>query len=71
MAEQPRGRVRETSVTTGGDYAHVYSLARRVCFVWGFSKHNFDYNNMSPDAARRVDEEIGALVKTFTRKRAI
>jgi cell division protease FtsH len=32
--------------------------------VWGFGKHNFDYNNMSPDAARRVDEEIDALVKT-------
>ena len=56
----------ETSVTTGasGDYAHVYSLARQMLAVWGFGKHNFDYNNMSPDAARRVDEEIDALVKT-------
>ena len=56
----------ETSVTTGAssDYAHVYSLARQMLTVWGFGKHNFDYNNMSPDAARRVDEEIDALVKT-------
>ena len=31
--------------------------------VWGFGERNYDYMNMSPDAAKYVDDEIDALVK--------
>ena len=53
------------NVTTGAssDYAHVYATARQMVTVWGFGERNYDYMNMSPDAAKYVDDEIDALVK--------
>ena len=53
------------NVTTGAssDYAHVYATARHMLTVWGFGECNYDYMNMSPDAAKCVDDEIDALVK--------
>jgi len=53
------------NVTTGAssDYAHVYATARQMLTVWGFGERNYDYMNMSPDAAKYVDDEIDALVK--------
>ena len=53
------------NVTTGAssDYAHVYTTARQMVTVWGFGERNYDYMNMSPDAAKYVDDEIDALVK--------
>ena len=51
-------------MTTGAssDYAHVYA-PRQMVTVWGFGERNYDYMNMSPDAAKYVDDEIDALVK--------
>ena len=51
-------------ITTGasGDYAQVYMIAREMLTTYGFSAYNFDYRNMSGEAARLVDMEIDKLV---------
>ena len=61
------------NVTTGAssDYAHVYATARQMVTVWGFGELNYDYMNMSYDAAKYVDDEIDALVKKCYAERSI
>jgi cell division protease FtsH len=51
-------------ITTGasGDFAQVYMIAREMLTTYGFSAYNFDYRNMSGEAARLVDMEIDKLV---------
>ena len=51
-------------VTTGAssDYAKVYQIAREMVTTYGFGKNNFDYRNLSPAAAIKVDQEIEAIV---------
>ncbi len=51
-------------ITTGasGDFAQVYMIAREMLTTYGFSCYNFDYRNMSGEAARLVDMEIDRLV---------
>ena len=64
------GRVAEeiiygpTSITTGAssDYAMVYQIAREMVTVYGFGRNNFDYRNLSPDAAMKIDAEIDGIV---------
>ena len=51
-------------ITTGasGDFAQVYMIAREMLTTYGFGTYNFDYRNMSGEAARLVDMEIDRLV---------
>jgi cell division protease FtsH len=51
-------------ITTGasGDFAQVYMIAHEMLTTYGFSCYNFDYRNMSGEAARLVDMEIDRLV---------
>jgi cell division protease FtsH len=51
-------------VTTGAssDYARVYQIAREMVTTYGFGKNNFDYRNLSPAAAIKVDQEIETIV---------
>ena len=51
-------------VTTGAssDYAMVYQIAREMVTTYGFGRNNFDYSNMSPQAAADVDMEIDEIV---------
>jgi cell division protease FtsH len=51
-------------VTTGAssDYAKVYQIAREMVTTYGFGKNKFDYRNLSPAAAIKVDQEIEAIV---------
>lgn len=53
------------NITTGasGDYAQVYSVARRMVTEWGFGEHNYDYANLSEFSKRQLDREIDALVE--------
>ena len=65
------GRVAEeiiygpTSITTGAssDYAMVYQIAREMVTVYGFGQNNFDYRNLSPEAAMKIDAEIDGIVR--------
>ena len=52
-------------VSTGasGDLARVYELARAMVTQFGFGKHYYDYQNLSPETARMIDVEIDELVK--------
>jgi len=51
-------------VTTGAssDYAMVYQIAREMVTTYGFGKNNYDYRNLSPSAALKVDNEIDNIV---------
>jgi cell division protease FtsH len=51
-------------ITTGasGDFAQVYMIAREMLTTYGFGAYNFDYRNMSGEAARLLDMEIDKLV---------
>ena len=51
-------------VTTGAtsDYAMVYQIAREFVTTYGFGCNKYDYRNLSPDAASKVDGEIDFLV---------
>jgi len=51
-------------VTTGAssDYARVYQIAREMVTTYGFGKNNYDYRNLSPAAAIKVDQEIETIV---------
>jgi cell division protease FtsH len=51
-------------VTTGAssDYAMVYRIAREMVTTYGFGKNNYDYNNLSPQAASDIDIEIDEIV---------
>ena len=51
-------------VTTGAtsDYAMVYQIAREFVTNYGFGCNKYDYRNLSPDAAFKVDEEIDFIV---------
>src|SRR6056300_1169328 len=51
-------------VTTGAssDYARVYQIAREMVTTYGFGKNKFDYRNLSPAAAIKVDQEIETIV---------
>lgn len=51
-------------VTTGAtsDYAMVYQIAREFVTTYGFGCNKYDYRNLSPDAASKVDEEIDFIV---------
>src|SRR6056300_1510933 len=51
-------------VTTGAssDYARVYEIAREMVTTYGFGKNNYDYRNLSPAAAIKVDNEIENIV---------
>ena len=51
-------------VTTGAssDYAMVYRIAREMVTTYGFGRNNYDYNNLSPQAASDVDIEIDEIV---------
>ena len=51
-------------VTTGAssDYAVVYQIAREMVTTYGFGKNNYDYRNLSPSAALKVDNEIDNIV---------
>ncbi len=53
-------------VTTGAssDYAMVYRIAREMVTTYGFGRNNFDYNNLSPEAASDIDIEIDEIVST-------
>lgn len=55
----------EDEVTNGAsaDYAQAYALAREMLTTYGFSKYNYDYNNLSQISARALDKEIDKLVK--------
>jgi cell division protease FtsH len=51
-------------VTTGAtsDYAMVYQIAREFVTTYGFGCNKYDYRNLSPDAASKVDDEIDSIV---------
>ena len=51
-------------VTTGAssDYAMVYQIAREMVTTYGFGRNNYDYNNLSPQAAGDIDIEIDEIV---------
>ena len=51
-------------VTTGAssDFAMVYQIAREMVTTYGFGKNNYDYRNLSPSAALKVDNEIENIV---------
>ena len=51
-------------VTTGAssDYAMVYQIAREMVTTYGFGKNNYDYRNLSPSAALKVDNEKDNIV---------
>lgn len=51
-------------VTTGAssDYARVYQIAREMVTTYGFGQNKFDYRNLSPAAAIKVDQEIETIV---------
>ena len=51
-------------VTTGAssDYAMVYQIAREMVTTYGFGKNNYDYRNLSPTAATKIDNEIDNIV---------
>lgn len=51
-------------VTTGAssDYAMVYRIAREMVTTYGFGRNNYDYNNLSPQAASDIDIEIDEIV---------
>ena len=51
-------------VTTGAssDYVMVYQIAREMVTTYGFGKNNYDYRNLSPSAALKVDNEIDNIV---------
>ena len=51
-------------VTTGAssDYARVYQIAREMVTTYNFGKNNYDYRNLSPAAAIKVDNEIENIV---------
>ena len=51
-------------VTTGAssDYARVYQIAREMVTTYGFGKNKYDYRNLSPAAAIKVDNEIETIV---------
>ncbi len=53
-------------ITTGAssDYVQVYTIAREMVTTYGFGRHNFDYKNMSQDAANLLDMEIDEIVDT-------
>ena len=53
-------------VTTGAssDYAMVYKIARDMVTTYNFGENNFDYKNLSTDAAVIVDREIDTIVST-------
>ena len=64
------GRVAEeivygpSRVTTGAasDYAMVYQIAREMVTTYGFGRNNYDYRNLSPESAMKVDDEIDTIV---------
>src|SRR6056300_434512 len=51
-------------ITTGAssDYALVYQIAREMVTTYGFGRNNYDYNNLSPQAASDIDIEIDEIV---------
>ena len=51
-------------VTTGAssDFAMVYQIAREMVTTYGFGKNKYDYRNLSPSAALKVDNEIENIV---------
>ena len=51
-------------VTTGAssDYARVYQIAREMVTTYSFGKNNYDYRNLSPTAATKIDNEIDNIV---------
>jgi cell division protease FtsH len=53
-------------VTTGAssDYSMVYQIAREMVTTYGFGKNNYDYRNLSPQAASEIDTEIDEIVST-------
>lgn len=53
------------NVTTGAssDYAMVYQIAREMVTTYGLGKRNFDYRNLSPEAALIIDMEIDEIVQ--------
>jgi cell division protease FtsH len=53
-------------VTTGAssDYSMVYQIAREMVTTYGFGKNNYDYRNLSPQAASEIDTEIDEIVAT-------
>lgn len=52
-------------ITTGAssDYAQVYMIVREMVTTYGLGKYNFDYRNMSQEAAHLVDLEINSIVE--------
>tara|TARA_B100000073_G_scaffold215594_1_gene179215 strand:+ start:224 stop:1978 length:1755 start_codon:yes stop_codon:yes gene_type:complete len=61
-------------VTTGAtsDYAMVYQIAREFVTTYGFGCNKYDYRNLSPDAASKVDEEIDFIVnRAYTETKSL
>jgi len=52
-------------ITTGAssDYAQVYMIVREMVTIYSLGKYNFDYRNMSQEAAHLVDLEINSIVE--------
>lgn len=52
-------------ITTGAssDYTQVYMIVREMVTTYGLGKYNFDYRNMSQDAAHLIDLEINSIVE--------
>ena len=50
----------QDNVTTGAssDFSQVYRIVREMVTTYGLGTHRYDYNNMSPSAARQIDLEI-------------
>ncbi len=55
----------QDNVTTGAssDFSQVYRIVREMVTTYGLGTHRYDYNNMSPSAARQIDLEIEGIVK--------
>lgn len=51
-------------VTTGAssDYSMVYQIAREMVTTYSFGRNNYDYSNLSPQAASDIDIEIDEIV---------
>lgn len=52
-------------ITTGAssDYTQVYMIVREMVTTYGLGKYNFDYRNMSQEAAHLIDLEINSIVE--------
>lgn len=52
-------------ITTGAssDYTQVYMIVREMVTIYGLGKYNFDYRNMSQEAAHLIDLEINSIVE--------